>query len=63
MYIGQLKSAYAGDYVMSSASVILSTLRHNRVMQLMSQILEDLVQGKSLIDNAVVVSLEFGFKF
>lgn len=43
--VGQPKGAYTGDFIMSSASVALSKLRHNRVMQIMSQILEDLVQG------------------
>ncbi|XP_067932639.1 all trans-polyprenyl-diphosphate synthase PDSS1-like isoform X1 [Watersipora subatra] len=43
---GQLQGTITGDYIMSTASLHLSRLRHNRVMQLMSQILEDLVQGE-----------------
>ena len=54
--LGQLKAAFGGDYILSSASVTLSKLRHNRVMQLMSQILEDLVQGKYAYSGTYITS-------
>ncbi|KAF6026635.1 hypothetical protein EB796_015062 [Bugula neritina] len=41
---GQSKGAFTGDYILAAASVSLAKLRHNRVMRIMSQILEDLVQ-------------------
>jgi len=43
---GQASGGYTGDYIIGSASVALTKLRHNRVMQIMSRILEDLVQGE-----------------
>ncbi|KAF6026633.1 PDSS1 [Bugula neritina] len=43
---GQSKGAFTGDYILGAASVSLAKLRHNRVMRIMSQILEDLVQGE-----------------
>ena len=49
--LGQASGGYTGDYIIGSASVALTKLRHNRVMQIMSQILEDLVQGKCVIIN------------
>jgi len=39
---GQSKGAFTGDYILGAASVSLAKLRHNRVMRIMSQILEDL---------------------
>lgn len=45
LVIGQASGGYTGDYIIGSASVALTKLRHNRVMQIMSRILEDLVQG------------------
>lgn len=45
---GQSAGGYTGDYILGAASVALSRLRHNRVMQIMSQILEDLVQGRHI---------------
>lgn len=45
-FSGQGKAAYTGDFILSSASVALAKLRHNRVMQIMSEILENLVKGK-----------------
>jgi len=45
---GQTKGAYSGDFILAAASQALAKLRHNQVMQIMSEILENLVQGESM---------------
>lgn len=45
-----------GDYILSVSSLLLAQLRNEEVVKILSQVIEDLVRGKQILDSGITVN-------
>lgn len=45
-----------GDYILSVSSLLLAQLRNEEVVKILSQVIEDLVRGKQVLDYDITVN-------
>lgn len=45
-----------GDYILSVSSLLLAQLRNEEVVKILSQVIEDLVRGKQVLDSDITVN-------
>lgn len=55
-FIFNSQAILVGDYILSVSSLLLAQLRNEEVVKILSQVIEDLVRGKQILDSGITVN-------